>query len=122
MTTLRRIEYLRWRASPALGVLLLAVAISGCSSAGCTHSSFGSFSCQQVLDAASRDVGPLSGSVRVLDVPSGAPARTAPDIALVVETDGSGAQTLIMVGKRSIDPELHAWVVDSTTYLPPKPS
>jgi hypothetical protein len=99
-------------------VLLVASAMSGCSGAACAHETFGHFKCEQVLAAARSDVGPLAGSVEVVDVPAGAPARTAPDVALVVETDGSGARTLILVGKRSIDPELHAWVVDEATYAP----
>jgi hypothetical protein len=101
-----------------VAILLVAVAISGCSSATCAHASFGYFSCQQVLDAARTDVGPLVGKVEVVDVPRTAPHRTAPDVALVVETGSSGGRTLILVGKRSIDPELHAWVVTDASYAP----
>jgi hypothetical protein len=98
-------------------LVLLAAVLPGCSSARCGRETFGGFTCQQVLEAARRDVGINgSNSVVVVDVPPGESGRTAPDVACVVEVDSTGARTLIVVGLRSIDPDLHAWVVDGAKY------
>jgi hypothetical protein len=100
------------------GLALAAVILPGCSASPCSRESYGRFTCQEVLDAARADVGLHGSNIHVVDPPNGGSRRTAPDIALVTETDATGSPVFIMVGLVGIDPTPRAWAVDPASYDP----